>query len=70
MDNETVMPHHFQPKPKIELSMFDGKEANYCVRQCDRYFDYDNTVDRDKIEVAALYFGKKVEKWFHNQLVG
>lgn len=35
-----------------------------------RYFDYYSTTKREKILVAALYFDKKVEKWFHNHLIG
>lgn len=69
-ENEACRPHHFQPKPKIKLNMFNGINARYWVRKCNRYFGYYNTIDRDKDQVAALYFDEKVEKWFNNYLVG
>lgn len=50
--------------------MFDGKKTMHWIRQCNRYFSYYNTDERDNIQIAALYFDDKVEKWFYNQLVG
>lgn len=58
-ENEACKPHHFQPKPKNELTMFDKTEARYWVRQCNRYFDYYNTTEREKVQVASSYFDKK-----------
>lgn len=69
-ENEGGRPHHFQPKPKVELTMFNGTDVKYWVRQCNRNFEYYSTFERDKIPVVALYFDKNVEKWFHNHLVG
>lgn len=55
-ENKAGRPHHFQPKLKIELFTFDGKVARYWVRKCNCYFDYYSTAERDKIQIAALYF--------------
>lgn len=37
--------------------------------KCNRYFSYYATPDRDKVQVVALYFNEKVEKWFNNFIV-
>lgn len=44
--------------------------ARYWVRKCNRYFQNYNIPDRDRVQVAALYFDEKVEKWFNNFTVG
>lgn len=58
--NEAGRPHHFQPKPNIELKTFNGSNA---------YFNYYSTPYMDKVQVAALYFEEKDEKWFRNYMV-
>lgn len=69
-ENEASRIHHFQPKPKIKLTTFNGTNARFWVRKCNRYFNYYTTPDRDKVQVTALYFDEKVEWWFNNFIVG
>lgn len=70
METGRGQPHHFQPIPKLELTMFRGTGARNWVRQCNRFFRYYNTAKMDKVPLSALYFNKKVKTWFHNHLVG
>lgn len=54
----------------MELTQFNGTGPRHWIRHCNRYFEYFNTLEIDKVPLAALYFDEKVETWFYNHLVG
>ena len=53
----------------IDILVFDGANARSWVRKCEKFFQLNGFGKENKIEIASVYFSKRVNMWFQGWLV-
>lgn len=51
--------------PQIELPVFDGSKAGDWLENCKFYFNYYQTPEMYKVQMASMNFSGDVEEWFN-----
>lgn len=50
--------------PRLEIPMFEGIESRWWIRRCERFFQYYNITECQKISLAANYLKDMADAWY------
>ena len=56
--------HSIVPMPKLEISMFDGKNPRWWVKRCKKFFPFYNIEESQKVNLASTYLNDAADAWF------
>ena len=52
------------PLPKMQIPLFDGISPRWWIRRCERFFQYYNVIECQKVNIAAAYLNDMTDAWY------